>query len=144
MKTYRPDSRTLRTLRVIITLLSLILIAIIRAYVPVEILDIIFGTAICTVAIFVMFIYLPLYLGSLRYEATETELTRSAGVFMKSDQTVKYSAVQYYTHVTTPLSERTGLNFIVLYVYGGQFQLLFLNTDDVKEIIERIGKGGDA
>jgi len=141
---YNPDPRAPRTLRVLILLLSVILIAIIRFYVPVDILDVIFGTAICTAAIFFMYIYIPSYFRSLKYKATPNGLTRTAGVFLKSHQTVRFSAVQYYTRVTTPLSRHTGLNFIVLYVYGGQFQLLYLSSADVAEIIERIGDGGEA
>ena len=141
---YKPDKRAPRTLRVLIVLISLVLIAIVRFYVPVDILDVIFGTAICTVAIFFMYIYIPLYFKSLRYTAADNGLTRTAGVFLKSYQTVRFSAVQYYTRVTTPLSRITGLNFIVLYVYGGQFQLLYLSHDDVEEIIERIANGGGA
>ena len=142
MKTYLPDKHALLTLRMLIALISLILIGIVRIYIPLAVVVIIFSTAIITAAIFFMFIYLPLYFGSLRYEATETEVTRHSGVFMKSHQTVQFSAVQYYTVVTTPMSGRTGLNFIVLFVYGGQFQLMFLSMSDVREILASTGKGG--
>lgn len=142
MKTYLPDKRALLTLRILIILISLILIGIVRIYIPLDIVVIIFSIAIITAAIFFMFIYLPLYFGSLRYEATDTELTRHSGVFMKSHQTVQFSAVQYYTVVTTPMSHKTGLNFIVLFVYGGQFQLMYLSSSDIREILQNTGRGG--
>ena len=67
MKTYLPDKHALLTLRMLIVLISLILIGIVRIYIPLAVVVIIFSTAIITAAIFFMFIYLPLYFGSLRY-----------------------------------------------------------------------------
>ncbi len=140
MKTYLPDKKALFTLRVILALLAVVLTLIVKAYIPVDILVVIFGTAIATAAIFFIFIYLPLYFSSLRYESTPEEVTRHSGVFMKSHQTVQFSAVQYTTVVKTHLSRYTGMNFIVFFVYGGQLQLLFLRSSDMDEILGRVEK----
>lgn len=140
MKTYLPDKKALFTLRVILALLAVVLTLIVKAYIPVDILVVIFGTAIATAAIFFIFIYLPLYFSSLRYESTPGEVTRHSGVFMKSHQTVQFSAVQYTTVVKTHLSRYTGMNFIVFFVYGGQLQLLFLRSSDMDEILGRVEK----
>ena len=137
MKIYTPDRKALFTLRVLITLLTVILTAILRFYIPVDVLVFIFASAFATIAIFAMFIYLPLFFSSLRYDSSETEITRHSGVFLNSHQTIQYSAVQYTTLITTPFSRKSGLNFIVLFMYGGQLPLMFLSYKDAQEIMRR-------
>ena len=66
-----------------------------------------------------MFVYLPLYFSSLSFDTTENEITKHSGVYFRSHQSVLYSTVQYTTVVTTPLSQYTGLNFVIFFVYGG-------------------------
>ena len=43
--------------------------------------------------------------------------------------------MQYITSAKSLLSQYTGLNFIVFFVYGGQLRLLFLSRDDADEIM---------
>lgn len=135
MKTYRPDRNGLITLRIAIFAASLILFAVVRYYIPVDIIVFITTIAIVTADIFFVFIYLPLYFRSLSYSSDGNEITRHSGVIIKKHQTVQYSAVQYITIITTPLAQYTGLNFIVFFVYGGQMQLAFLDQKDAKEIL---------
>ena len=82
-----------------------------------------------------MFVYLPLYFSSIKYTATETEIMKSSGVFIKTHQSVRYSSVQYTSVISSPFSQYTGLNFIVFFVYGGQLRLLFLKQSDAQEIL---------
>ena len=117
MKTYRPDRNGLITLRIAIFAASLILFAVVRYYIPVDIIVFITTIAIVTADIFFVFIYLPLYFRSLSYSSDGNEITRHSGVIIKKHQTVQYSAVQYITIITTPLAQYTGLNFIVFFVY---------------------------
>lgn len=139
MKSFKPDKHALLTLRISITLISLLLFGAVTLYIPVKIVVLIFGIAIATVAIFAMFIYLPLYFSSLSYDSTDKEIIKHSGVYFKSHQSVLYSTVQYSTVITTPFSQYTGLNFVVFYVYGGQLRLMFLKQEDALYILRRTG-----
>lgn len=139
MRSFKPDRHALTTLRLLITLFSLVLFGIVKMYVLLDIVAVIFGIAIASAAIFAMFIYLPLYFSSLSFDTTDTEITKHSGVYFKSHQSVLYSTVQYTTVVTTPFSQYTGLNFVVFYVYGGQLRLLFLTQEDALYILRKTG-----
>ncbi|MDE6665446.1 MAG: PH domain-containing protein [Ruminococcus sp.] len=136
MKNYLPDKNCLMTLRIIITFLSFILIIAVRYFITVKILVILISTIIGAAAFFIMFAYLPLFMKSIRYTVTETEIIKSSGVIMKFHQSVHYSSIQYINIITTPFSQYTGLNFIVCFVYGGQLRLMFLNHKDAREILK--------
>ncbi|MDE5771203.1 MAG: PH domain-containing protein [Ruminococcus sp.] len=136
MKNYLPDKNCLITLRIIITFLSFILIIAVRYFITVKILVILISTIIGAAAFFIMFAYLPLFIKSVRYTVTETEIIKSSGVIMRFHQSVHYSSIQYTNIITTPFSQYTGLNFIVCFVYGGQIRLLFLNHKDAREILK--------
>ena len=129
---FKPEKNALNTLRVLIIVISVIFIGVVKIYVPVDIVVIIFAVA-------VMFVYLPLYFASLSYEMTDEKIIRHSGVFMKVHQSVRYSTVQYSTVVSTPFSDKTGLNFVILFVYGGSLRLLFLKKEDAMKILRRCG-----
>jgi len=137
MKKYRPDKNGLFVLRIIIAIVSVLLILVVKHYIPVDILVIIISTAVLTTAVFMIFIYFPLYFSSLSYESSETEIIKHSGVFIKTHQSVRYSQVQYTTVASTPFSQYTGFNFVIFFVYGGQLRLMFLNQKDALEILSR-------
>lgn len=139
MRSFKPDKHALLTLRLAITLISLLILGAVRIYIPVNIVVLVFAIAIATIAIFFMFIYLPLYFSSLSFDTTETEITKHSGVYFHSHQSILYSTVQYTTVITTPFSQYTGLNFVVFFVYGGQLRLLFLKQEDALYIIRKTG-----
>lgn len=143
MRIYKPDKKGMRSLRAVFLLLSVILIFVIKHYIPVNMVVFIGALALATVDIFVLFIYLPLYFASLRYEASHEEIIRHGGVFIKTRQSVRFSTVQYTTVITTPFSQYTGLNFLILFVYGGQLRLLFLRQSDVLDILRIIDNKGE-
>lgn len=136
MKIYKPDERGLVTLRVFILALSLFFAGAARYYIPVDTITIIVLLAIVTADIFIMFIYLPFYFGSLSYETDNDEIIKHSGVFIKKHQSVRYGSVQYTAVLTTPFAQYTGLNFVVLFVYGGQMPLMFLRQSDAMEILK--------
>lgn len=142
MKNYLPDKSCLNTLRVLIVCISLVLISAVNYFITVRLLIILIDTIIGAGAFFLMFAYLPLFLKSVRYTVTDTEIIKSSGVVMRLHQSVQYSSIQYMNVITTPFSQYTGLNFIVFFVYGGQLRLLFLNHNDAKEIIDIAGQKG--
>ena len=94
---FKPEKNALNTLRVLIIVISVIFIGVVKIYVPVDIVVIIFAVAVILTDIFVMFVYLPLYFASLSYEMTDEKIIRHSGVFMKVHQSVRYSTVQYST-----------------------------------------------
>lgn len=143
MKNYLPDRNCLFTLRLIITAVSVVLILAVKYFFTVDLLVMLISTIIGAGAFFVMFAYLPMYLESLKYTLTESEIIASGGVIMQIHKSVKYSSIQYTNVITTPFSQYTGLNFIVCFVYGGSLRMLFLNHSDAKEILERVERKGE-
>lgn len=144
MKNYLPDKNCMFTLRISIIVVSLVLITAVNYFFTARVLVILIDTIIGAGAFFIMFAYLPLFLKSIHYMITDTEIIRSSGVMIKLHQSVKYSSIQYVNVITTPFSQYTGLNFIICFVYGGKLSLLFLNHNDAKEILDKIEqKGGN-
>ncbi|MDE6035051.1 MAG: PH domain-containing protein [Ruminococcus sp.] len=142
MKNYLPDRNCLFSMRIIITIISAILILAVKYFFTVDILVMLISTIIGAGAFFVMFAYLPMFISSIKYTLTDSEIITSGGVIMQIHKSVKYRSIQYTNVITTPFSQYTGLNFIICFVYGGQIRMLFLNHADAKEILEKIdGKG---
>lgn len=139
MKHYVPDRKCLTTLRIIITAAVLLVIAAIRYFIPFEKTVFFLTVFLICAACFFMFLYLPKFFASIKYTASETEIIKSSGVFIKLYQSIKYSSIQYTTVINTPLSQYTGFNFIIFFVYGGQQRLLFLKQSDAEEIIRLSG-----
>lgn len=142
MKNYLPDKSCLITLRILIISVSILLISAVNYFFTVKILIILIDTIIGAGAFFMMFAYLPLFLKSVQYTVTDTEIIKSSGVIIRLHQSVQYSSVQYVNVITTPFSQYTGLNFIVCFVYGGQLRLVFLNHNDAKEILDKVEQKG--
>ncbi len=140
MKKFKPDKNALLTMRIIILTISLLLILAVRIYIPITVIVLIIAAAFGTVDIFLIFVYLPLYFSSVCYDMTEDMITRHGGAFVKSHKSVKISKIQYTTVVTTPFSQYTSLNFVILFVYGGQLRMLFLDLDDAMEILKITGE----
>lgn len=135
MKDYYPDKRSLWVIKLLtIPLVAAIWIAA-GIFIPFGIIITIVRAAAVIIGVVLSFIYCPLLFRSLKYTVTDTEVKRSGGVFIKKYQSVRYSSVQYITTARSFLSQYTGLNFIVFFVYGGQLRLLFLSRDDADEIM---------
>ena len=139
MKQYKPDRHCLTTMRLLITAAVVIVLWAVRYFIPIEKIVMMCIIVVIAIACFEMFVHLPMYFNSISYYATETEVTKSSGVFIKVHQSVRYSSIQYTTRITSPLSQHTGFNFIIFFVYGGQLRLLFLKRADADEIIRLSG-----
>lgn len=139
MKSYTPDKRSLTFLRIGVTVSALALIAAAKIFIKIYALMLTLSIIFAAAALVLMLAYLPMYFSVLSYSATDTEIRKCSGVFFKTVQSIKYSSIQYSTFVTTPFSKHTGLNFIVFYVYGGKFLMLFLKSSDAAEILKRSG-----
>ena len=126
-------------MRLLITAAVVIVLWAVRYFIPIEKIVMLCIIVVIAIACFEMFVHLPMYFNSISYSATETEVTKSSGVFIKVHQSVRYSSIQYTTRITSPLSQHTGFNFIIFFVYGGQLRLLFLKRADADEIIRLSG-----
>lgn len=135
MKSYKPDRRSMNTLRAASAAAAIILITAFGLLIPIYSLMITLIAGAAAAAVIVIFVYLPMYFSSLSYTADEDEISKTSGAVFRKKQSVKLSSVQHYTLISTPLSERTGLNFIILYVYGGRIFMPYLSKADANEII---------
>ena len=126
-------------MRLLITAAVVIIIFAAKYFIPLENVVFIIVVSVIAIASFEMFIHLPMYFSSIKYSATETEVSKSSGVFIKVHQSVRYSSIQYTTIISSPFSQYTGFNFIIFFVYGGQLRLLFLKQSDAQEIIKLSG-----
>ena len=139
MKQYEPDRHCLTTMRLLITAAVIIIISAVRYFVPIDKIVFFSEIIVIFIALLEMFVHLPLFFSSIKYTATDTEITKISGVFIKVHQSVRYSSIQYTTIISSPFSHYTGFNFIIFFVYGGQLRLLFLKQADAKEIIRLSG-----
>lgn len=137
MKEYFPDKRSLATIKTVLILAAFGIASIAMYFVPIRILAILISAASMLLSLVLSFIYYPLLFRSMKYTVTDTEVIRSSGVFIKTHQSIRFSAIQYTAAISTPLSKYTGLNFIVFFVYGGQERLLFLKWSDAEEILRK-------
>lgn len=139
MISFKPEKNAITILRILIMVISVILVILIKIYIPFSMAVIISGVAVCMIDIFIIFFYMPMYFSRLSYEMNDEKITKHSGVFLKSHQSVRYSTVQYTAVITTPFSKYTGLNFVILFVYGGSLRLMFLSHDNAMEILRRCG-----
>lgn len=139
MRHFYPDKKSVRLLQIIISAIGFILFLTAKHYIHSKSTLLILGTIIVSLCIFIMFIYLPLYFSSLKYIVTDTEIIRTGGVFIKVHQSVLFSSIQYVTVIKTFLSGYTGFNFIIFFVFGGRFRLMFLSRNDIDEILRLSG-----
>lgn len=135
MKKFKPDKNALLSMRLIVLTVSMLIMIAVRVYIPVNIIVLIIGLAVLTALIFADCVYLPLYFAALSYETDGKSVSRHSGVIFKSHRSIRLSTIQYTAAVTTPFSKRTGLNFLLFFVYGGQLRLNFLKYDDFRELL---------
>lgn len=133
MKKIFPDGNAGTFLKIVIFVIVLLIVCAVWLFIPVYALWI--TIILAAVSIILDCIYIPLYFRNLRYEMDGERIIRYSGVFFRSIKTAEFSAVRYTTLLTTPFSKHTGLNFAVLFLYGGRLRLSFLSESDVREII---------
>ena len=139
MKIYRADRTALNILKFAIVAVSALLAILSYEFIPFHKL-MLFICILCTVlGCVIAFIYIPMWFTQLQYHVSPGYITKKSGVFFKVEQTVKFSSIQYLNIITSPFSKITGLNFIILNVYGGKMLLLFLRHSDSREILKYIG-----
>lgn len=134
MKHYYADKTCLNILKILILSVTFILLAVtvyFLSFIPIVmiLLCIIFLAA----GFFTAIIYLPIYFKSLNYYVSNDRIIKESGFYFKKKQIIRIDKIQFTTSVSTPFSKLTGLNFIVLYAYGGMMTVMFLSDHDFAE-----------
>jgi len=135
MKKYYLNKTALKILKVMSFFVALLLTVLARIYLSVY--PIVMWSAIALFW-FLFFslglIALPIYFSSTYYCVSSNEISKQSGVFIKSQQLLRVSSIQYITKIYTPFSHFTGLNFIKMNAFGGFMVLMFLSKSDAQEI----------
>ena len=134
MKHYYADKTCLNILKILILSVRFILLAVtvyFLSFIPIVmiLLCIIFLAA----GFFTAIIYLPIYFKNLNYYVSNDRIIKESGFYFKKKQIIRIDKIQFTTSVSTPFSKLTGLNFIVLYAYGGMMTVMFLSDHDFAE-----------
>lgn len=134
MKHYYADKTCLNILKILILSVTFILLAVtvyFLSFIPIVmiLLCIIFLAA----GFFTAIIYLPIYFKNLNYYVSNDRIIKESEFYFKKKQIIRIDKIQFTTSVSTPFSKLTGLNFIVLYAYGGMMTVMFLSDHDFAE-----------
>lgn len=143
MKEYRADMGALHLLQVVISLLGggIALAAwhfLSRWLVAMWIVIGIFAGTAALLSL----VCLPLFFRKQRCLATPSKITLRAGILFIREQSIRLDRVQFVQTITGPFDGFLGLNFIVLYVYGGQLTLPFLSRRDRNELAALLEQRG--
>lgn len=135
MKHYYADKTCLNILKILILSITFILLVVtvyFLSFIPIIMIPlciIFFGTGF-----FIAMIYLPVYFRNLNYYVSEDKIIKESGFYFRKKQIIRINKIQFTTAVSTPFSKLTGLNFIVLYAYGGMMTVMFLSDRDFAEL----------
>ena len=143
MKEYRADIGGLHLLQIAACLLSacisLAAFWFLRRWIV--IMWIVIGV-FAGVAVIASFLFLPLYFRKLRVFASPAKLTVRAGILFLRERSILLDRVQFVQTITGPFDGMMGLNFIILYVYGGQLTIPFLCRRDRIELTTLLEQKG--
>ena len=135
MKRIRPSVGALYFLQIFLALLafgiSLISVLYLRRF---RLLMYIIVGVVCSLAFLFDLILLPLYFSRTLYSFDKNAISKKGGLFYNKKQLMKFSSVQYYTTVKTPLSELTSLNFVIIHALGGRVVLNYLSAKELAEV----------
>ncbi|MDE5792775.1 MAG: PH domain-containing protein [Oscillospiraceae bacterium] len=142
MKEYYADLSAMKLLQVLISVITVILIsASIFIFFRLKIIIwILVGIFIIT-AIIINFICLPVYFKTLKYTVTANQITIRQGIFLVREQSIKLQSVQFVQFITG-LNGMFGLNFVILYVYGGSMMIFFMKKQDRQELTDFLQRKG--
>lgn len=95
---------------------------------------------ITVLGIFFASIYVPLYFKMVYFRVSKDILSKESGFFIKTNQTMKVSSIQYVTSIYIPLFRYIGFNFIICNALGGYMIFSFLSKQDSTDILEILNK----
>jgi len=143
LKEYSADLGAMKLLQITVCLLAALLIFasvkfLSRWAVIMWILTGLFALA----AIVISFFCMPLYFSNLRCIVTSNQVTIRTGMFFRREQSIRLQSVQFVQTITGPWDGVLGMNFIILYVYGGSLMIFFLKKPDRQELTEFLERKG--
>ena len=134
MKHYYADKTCLNILKILILSVTFILLAVTVYFLSfIPIVMILLWIIFLAAGFFTAIIYLPIYFKNLNYYVSNDRIIKESGFYFKKKQIIRIDKIQFTTSVSTPFSKLTGLNFIVLYAYGGMMTVMFLSDHDFAE-----------
>lgn len=141
MRRYFADRTCINLIRLVLLLVTALLDALAYYFIPADprlsALPAVLWAVIIVVTVtglFTAMIYLPLYFRHTCYYVSSEQIVKHSGCFLIRTQTLRRSAIQYTTSISTPFSKVTGLNFILLSAFGGSMLLLFLSKQDYEQL----------
>ncbi|MGN1480414.1 PH domain-containing protein [Porcipelethomonas sp.] len=135
MKHYYADKTCLNILKFLILVLTFILLALTAYFLSfIPIVMITLCIIFFAVGFFLALIYLPVYFKNLNYYVSDDKIIKESGFYFRKKQIIRLNKIQFTTSVSTPFSRLTGLNFIILYAYGGIMTVMFLSDRDFAEL----------
>ena len=143
MKEYSADLSAMKLLQIIVCLLALLL-----SIASVKFLSrwifVMWGLVIVfsVTAAVLSFFCIPLYFSNLKCIVTANQVTIRTGMFFRREQSIRLQSVQFVQLITGPWDGILGLNFIILYVYGGSLMIFFLKKNDRRELTEFFERKG--
>ena len=141
MKKYYSDKNCLNILRLAVIIIKFALLCVCEYFLSFIPKLMIFLNIISFAAgFFITVIYLPIYFRNLCYYVSDEKIIKVSGFFFIKKQIMKLETIQYTTSVATPFNRLTGLNFVVLYAFGGMMTIMFLNKHDFEELSFRFRK----
>lgn len=141
MKIYRADKNCMICIRILILLLMVVLDVIAYMYLQkYNIIMYILMSIITVIGIFFASIYVPVYFKMVSFKVSKDILSKESGFFIRSNQTMKVSSIQYVTSVYIPLFRYIGFNFIIFNALGGYMIFNFLSKQDSVDILNLINK----
>ncbi len=143
MKEFFPDYSALKLLQIIICSLAGILIFLSVLFLhPWKMIMWCFVGSFLLIAFVISFFCLPIYFSNLRYILTSSQVTVCSGIFFRREQSIPLQSVQFAQLITGPWDGIFGLNFMILYVYGGSLMMFFLKNSDRRELTEILERKG--
>lgn len=135
MNQYNSDKNSLKILRLSVLIVMFTLLCTCTyflSFIPklMIFLNIIFFAA----GFFISVIYLPVYFRNLCYYVSDEKIEKVSGFLFTKRQIMLLNTIQYTTSASTPFSKLTGLNFFMLYAYGGSMSIMFLKKHDFEEL----------
>ena len=143
LKEYSADLSAMKLLQIMVCLLAAVLIFASAKFLyrwPL-VMWILIGLFAVT-AIILSFLCMPLYFSNLRCIVTANQVTVRTGMFFRREQSIRLQSVQFVQTITGPWNGILGLNFIILYVYGGSLMIFFLKKTDRQELTEFLERKG--
>lgn len=143
LKEYSADLSAMKLLQILVCLLASLLIFASGKFLsrwPAVMWALIIGFVLT--AVILCFLCMPLYFSNLRCIVTSSQVTVRTGIFFQREQSIRLQSVQFVQLITGPWDGLLGLNFMILYVYGGSLMIFFLKKSDRYELTEFLERKG--